>query len=223
MERHARRAAPIEISDDIARLLGRWRQAFGVTTPPEIDVDRVRDVEGTMGTGLPDVLLAMMLARIPALTVDLGLELGRIAEHSAQARARRVRGDFVACGAEPDGSVFYGFLKKTADTHLATFRPDRGRVETTPYLEWLLRRAADDAVPLDGPASRFVPGLTRDALPEREGQRVRHAKFGVGRVLAEQGEGPTRRVKAEFPSLGLKVIQARFLEFLTGGGDEGTQ
>lgn len=214
MERHARKAAPLDVPPAIDGLLARWRAASGVTGPAELDVDRVRDVEGTMGTGLPDVLLAMIAAAIPALRDELGLTLGRIAEHSALARARRVRGDFVACGAEPDGSAFYGFLKKTAETHLATFRPDRGRIETVPYLDWLEEQAAADDLDADSPDATLDARLYRDALPEGEGQRVRHPKFGVGRVLAEQGEGPTRRVKAEFPGLGLKVIQARFLEFL---------
>ena len=214
MERHLRKSIPLQLPAPVADLLGGWRGACGATNTPELDVDRVRDVEGTMGTGLPETLLAIFCASIPALSQELGMQLGKIAEHSARVRAQRVRGDFVACAMEHDGSAFYGFLKKTADTHLGVFRRLRGRVTTIPYLEWLQEQATLRAVDLQGPATPFTPRLVLDALPEGEGQRVRHAKWGIGRVLADHGEGPTRKVKAEFPSLGLKVVQARFLEFL---------
>ncbi len=214
MERHPRKNTPLVISPAVAGVLGAWRQAAGVVDGAQLDVDRVRDVEGTMGTGFPDPILAVFAAAIPVLAHDFGMGLGKVAEHSARARAKQVRGDFVACGAEPDESGFYGFLKKTGDTLLAVFRPRRGRVETTPYAEWLRVTAAKHAVELDAVAPPFEPRLIRNAEPMGEGQRVRHPKWGVGRVLAEFGDGPTRKVKAAFPGLGLKTVQARFLEYL---------
>jgi DNA helicase-2/ATP-dependent DNA helicase PcrA len=46
------------------------------------------------------------------------------------------------------------------------------------------------------------------------GGRVRHATFGEGRVVARQGDGPNAKLTVMFPSVGAKVVVARFLETL---------
>lgn len=43
------------------------------------------------------------------------------------------------------------------------------------------------------------------------GQRVRHASFGEGKVISTQGSGPTAKVTVMFPSVGPKVVVAKFL------------
>ncbi|MFW6031596.1 MAG: ATP-dependent helicase, partial [Myxococcota bacterium] len=53
-------------------------------------------------------------------------------------------------------------------------------------------------------------GDLADALPHR-GMRVRHAKFGVGRVR-DVGDGMPPRVTVEFPGWGTKNIVATYLE-----------
>ncbi|HVV82955.1 MAG TPA: hypothetical protein VHE35_07730, partial [Kofleriaceae bacterium] len=54
-----------------------------------------------------------------------------------------------------------------------------------------LKRAADDP---------FVPGA-----------QVRHAAFGVGRVVETRGSGFSRRVVVDFAAVGAKTIDPRWL------------
>jgi hypothetical protein len=80
--------------------------------------------------------------------------------------------------------------------------------------EWLRKQAASADAAAAAPAE-FRARLTVP-MPESSmsGRRVRHKKFGDGKALREIGDGPTRKVQADFPGWGLKLIQARFLEFL---------
>ena len=85
-----------------------------------------------------------------------------------------------------------------------------------------LRRIDDRPVPevagelpaVPGEPPVFSPELTRVLPGGSDGTRVRHKVFGEGRVYVEIGDGPTRKVKVEFPGHGLKLLQARFLEYL---------
>ena len=44
------------------------------------------------------------------------------------------------------------------------------------------------------------------------GMRVRHAQFGVGRVMDVDGSGPTAKLTVKFDSVGLKRVVAKFLQ-----------
>jgi DNA helicase-2/ATP-dependent DNA helicase PcrA len=50
--------------------------------------------------------------------------------------------------------------------------------------------------------------------PKKAAGRVRHAKFGEGKVIARQGEGPDAKLTILFPGVGPKTVVARFLELL---------
>ncbi|MFL5321645.1 MAG: ATP-dependent helicase [Myxococcaceae bacterium] len=47
---------------------------------------------------------------------------------------------------------------------------------------------------------------------EVRGMRVRHAQFGVGKVVDVDGQGPNAKLTVKFESVGLKRVVARFLQ-----------
>jgi DNA helicase-2/ATP-dependent DNA helicase PcrA len=49
------------------------------------------------------------------------------------------------------------------------------------------------------------------ADPYQTGTSVSHASFGRGRVIEARGQGPARTIVVDFPTVGRKTIQARFL------------
>lgn len=193
--------------------LGALRRQLGVEDAPDLDVDRVRDVEAGMGTRLPDPVLAILAAQLPFLSEELGVGLGEILRHSAQAREARARGDLVVFGANRAGTVFHGFVIGAADDRIAVFDAGRRALDSFDVVHWLSARASEAGYESDG-EGRFEPRLVRAAKPEPEGRRVRHKKWGVGRLLTEEGEGPNRKVKVAFQNDGIKTLAARFLEFV---------
>jgi hypothetical protein len=218
VERHPRRTEDLEISEELATLLGSLRAAWGVTAPAELDVDRVRDVEAATGTRLPDQVLALIAADLGFLRDDLSVGLGEILAHSARARESRARGDLVVFGADPDGHVFHGFVIGAADDQIAVFDNGDRSLTSSGVLAWLADQAAAwEIEPVSAPP--LVARLVRAAQPLPEGRRVRHKKWGIGRVLTEVGSGPNRKIKAAFPNLGIKAVAASFLEFLDDDAD----
>jgi hypothetical protein len=213
VERHPRRTEPVEISDRLATLLGRLRAAAGSDATAELDVDRVRDVEAGVACRLPDPILAIIAARIEPLEDTLSLGLGAIMAHTKRGRDARARGDFIVFGAHPDGHVLHGFVIGASDDQIAVFDAGDRSLSSMHVVAWLEQQAeACGLEPVD--ALPLVPRLVRAAKPEPEGPRVRHAKWGVGRVLTDVGKGPQRKVKAAFAEVGIKTINARFVEFL---------
>lgn len=66
---------------------------------------------------------------------------------------------------------------------------------------------------LDREAQRFAPELIAGDAAVAGGQRVRHAKFGLGVLVAESREDGT--VTVEFDEVGRKLLVARFVEPVT--------
>lgn len=213
MERHPRRTEPLVISDPLARLLGALRAATGGESPAELDVDRVRDIEATVGSRLPDPVLAILAAKIEPLVDELGLGLGEIPRHTRRAIEARARGDLIVFGVGPGGHVFHGFLIGADDDRIASYETRRSRLSSLDTVAWLRQQTEGSYSPLPS-AEALEARLVRAAKPEPEGQRVLHAKWGVGRLLKEEGRGDRRKVKVAFPNIGLKTINARFVEFL---------
>jgi DNA helicase-2/ATP-dependent DNA helicase PcrA len=66
-----------------------------------------------------------------------------------------------------------------------------------------INRAAAVARPLAAPAARPSPAIDGGL---RIGQSVRHARFGVGVIVASEGAGPEARVQVNFGSAGSKWL-----------------
>ncbi|PRP90724.1 DNA-dependent helicase II [Enhygromyxa salina] len=213
MERHLRRNVDLELPRRLAELLGQLRASAGITAPAVLDVDRVRDVEAAMGTRLPDPVLALLCSGLPFLHDHLSVGLGEIPRHSVRARELHARGDLVVFGADPDKHVFHGFVIAAADDRVAVFDGGDRSLHSFSVVEWLTNQA-ELAQVQPSPAPPVVVSLVRAPKPEPEGRRVQHAKWGMGRLLAEQGSGPNRKIKVAFADVGVKTIVARFVEFL---------
>lgn len=201
------------ISSQLAQLLGALRAATGSDAPPELDVDRVRDVEAGVGCRLPDPVLAILAANIGPLVDALELGLAQIPRHTRRAGELRVRGDLIVFGVDPDGHVLHGFLIGADDSRISVYDSSDRSLSSHDVVAWL-RVQSDSFRPAASDASPLAPRLVRAAKAEPEGPRVRHAKWGIGRLLTDEGSGDQRKVKVAFPSVGLKTINARFVEFL---------
>ncbi len=174
-----------------------------------------------MGTRLPDPILALIAADLDFLRDGLSVGLGEINGHSARARESRARGDLVVFGVDPDGHVFHGFVIGAADDRVAVFDNHDRSLSSFTVATWLGDRAEEAGVePVEAPP--LVASLVRAARPLPEGRRVRHGKWGIGRVMTEEGNGPNRKVKAVFVEVGVKAVAARFLEFLDDEAEETT-
>ena len=213
MQRHARKTQDVGLGPRVSRLLAELRRRDGIESPLELDVDRVRDVEAVIGGEIPDPWLGVLASGVPAFERDLCLKLSDVAAHTKDAHQFPVQRDLVALGR--DGArQFVGFVRGRDPDRIALYDADRKSLKSDGLADWIVRRFELDEASLPDSGSMTVR-LIRHVLVTDDGKtRVRHAKWGEGLVLAEHGEGPTRKVKADFPGLGLKVVQARFLEFL---------
>jgi DNA helicase II / ATP-dependent DNA helicase PcrA len=63
----------------------------------------------------------------------------------------------------------------------------------------------------DEPTIRYAG---RESEPDWKGREVRHAIFGVGRVLSQEGVGSDARLNIQFPQVGRKKVVARFVRGL---------
>lgn len=213
VERHPRRTVVLALPAGLGELLGGLRHACGVDAPAELDVDRIRDVEAAMGTRLPDPVLALIGAKLPFLADGLGVGLGEILAHSARARELKARGDLVVFGHGKDRGDLHGFVIGAPDERIAILRRSGRELTSYHVNEWLTARATAAGVePEEAPPLEVR--IVRAAKPMPEGRQVRHKKWGVGRLLTEEGTGPNRKIKVAFPEVGIKHLAARFLEFL---------
>lgn len=213
MERHELSNQPLNISGALAQLLGALRAACASEGPAQLEVERVRAVEATMGCRLPDPVLAILAAGLGPLCEALDMGLGEIPRHTRRASEAHARGDLIVFGVEPSEEVFHGFLIGADDTRIASYRRRGQRLSSLDDVDWLRERCASWCpAPAGGEPLRAQ--LVRAPKPELEGARVRHAKWGIGQLMTSEGSGDRRKIKVAFPSVGLKTLNARFVEFL---------
>lgn len=200
---------------ELAALLGRLRAAAGVRDLAEVDLDALFGVETTIAFHFADDMLAVFAARIPELDA-LGVKVGEVVGHCGRLRDLGARGDLIGVAATDSEMWAIDKRRASAATTRLVAVTREGTGEVIELIEFV-RRHAGDAGDVGGEAAAepLVAALhRRPPMAEAGGRRVRHAKFGLGRAFSESGVGPTRKVTCDFPGLGLKTIQARFLEFL---------
>jgi hypothetical protein len=202
--------APGELipSPAVCAALAALRRRAGVSTPAELELPRVREIETAFAVTLPDDLLAVYASRVPELHRDCGMSLGAVVAHTGALRDAGAPGDLVGVGR--DGRAFVCIAKRAPGSPLVSWEPEEPQRPFS-LLAFLERRAAG-APP--GPAELRVVVLPSQPESTLSGRRVRHKAFGEGRLLKEIGTGPDRKVQVDFPGRGLKLLQARFLEFL---------
>ncbi len=208
----------LDLSDPVRASLAALRRAGGQTARAELELERVREVEAAVGMHLPDDLLGVFAAGVEHLEKRFRMSLGMVIGHTGALRDHRARGDLIGVG--QIGPREYLCLDKgaptTRDARLVIYDVDDKTGEDVRLADWLAARldTHGGATP-PGDAREFTPRLVQP-MPESSmsGRRVRHPKFGEGKALREIGDGPNRKVQVDFPGWGLKLLQARFLEFL---------
>jgi len=200
----------LNVSSPIQTVLALLRAQANITGRTELDVDKVHEVESAFAVRFSDDILAVFAAKTPPLSDRYGVVIAKVIAHTgAMLRCRGARGDLVAIGKSETNYICVEKLDRSQDFVL--FSPEKRQFSTVSVAEWLAQFV--DAASKLSPRP-FQPSLYKVPPMSSSGQRVRHSKFGEGLLLCEIGTGPTRKVKVDFPGVGLKVIQARFLEGL---------
>jgi hypothetical protein len=210
-ERHARREASWDVEGELAAGLATLCRAAGLPLAATLDLDEVRDVEAVVGVQLPAAALAL-LAFAGAVDPRGGIGLARVAEHTATARDATGRGGFTALATEPRARRLLGLVPHGATLRWSLLDLDTRELTPTSLEAWIAGELASRGLQ-PTPGARLCVALAR-RRPVATGRRARHARFGEGVVLIDKGTDPLRKVTVDFPGYGLKVLQARFLEFL---------
>jgi len=194
----------------LAAQLSGLRASAGVTALAEVDLDALFGVEVAVGFRFADDILATFASRVPALE-EAGMTVAGVVGHCGQLRDLGARGDLIGVAAT-DGQM-WAIDKRHATSASTLLVPvTRSRVGAAVELAHFVREVAGEAQAVE---HNDVFSLHRKPpMAEAGGRRVRHGKFGLGTAFSESGLGPKRVVTCDFPGLGLKKIQARFLEFL---------
>ena len=212
MSQEGRRPRDLQVSDEVRRALTQLRLLGKIAVKPELEVDRVHEVESAFANRFSDDVLALFAAATPPLVDQYGVVVTKAIGHTgAMQSIRGARGDLVAIGKRD--KVFVCVEKNDTGEHLVFFDTDRVRFSKQEIATWLqgFLEGQECAPNVD---QFFQPCLYKKPPMTGDGVRVSHKKFGEGYLLCEIGTGPTRKVKVDFPGIGLKVIQARFLEGL---------
>lgn len=201
--------APRELSveAELARALAGARDAAGVETEIEVDLDRLQDVESALAIRFEDDVLALFAAAVPSL----GARLSAVVGTTGELRERGLSGELIGLGRLDEDLYLCVVKRKQADegSELLVVDAIDGQRRSTSVLALVQERCEVQ------PGSSSFRGRLVRPPPEstKHGRRVRHKVFGEGRLLSEQGSGPKRKCKVDFEGKGLKLLQARFLEF----------
>ena len=205
---------PFAVTQPVARVLGELRHRSHLVGTPEIDADRVRAVEIGITFRFPDDLLAVFAAAVPVIAERRAVTVDKVIAHSGELRARSARGDLIGLGEQAPGLKICVSKRDRDQTRLALYDVEaKIVVESIELASWLDARL-EELPPCAGAAPAFAPVITRALPGGSPGRRVRHAVFGEGRVFVDNGRGPDRKIKVDFPQHGLKLLCARFVEFL---------
>lgn len=209
---------PLDLPASTCDRLVALRRLCGVEGPADLDVDQVRLVEMALNLRLSAAVLGLIAARIAWPEGQWRFELARMIGDTGAAHAAGARGDLVAVGRSGDGARFVCEEKDaTRPGRIWLLGGTRGESERVNLDDWLddqIRLLGGDPSAPPTPDPAFVPRIRRPPAEVPGGRRVRHATFGEGTVLQEVGEGPTRKLKVDFPGRGLKLLQAKFVEYL---------
>ncbi|MDF1563448.1 MAG: hypothetical protein P1V51_10400 [Deltaproteobacteria bacterium] len=223
MAREPRLSGELVIPEEIRAALAELRLIHGIDAVAELCLDEVRALERAIQHRFPDALLALLAAHLKPLVHAYELDLDKVMALSGRVHALGGRGDLVAFAKDPADGRYLCWVKgePREPLPLLLFEPGTRASSSTTLpevlAEWIAthRQLHPDAPRFEaGLAATFHPRTVMPLPGGSDGRRVRHAKFGEGRVLLESGSGPTRKVKVDFPGHGLKHLQARFLTYL---------
>ena len=208
-----RQPRPLETTTHLREILCALRSSQGARGDGEIDLDTLHDVESAFAFTFSDDILCVFAARIVEFEKQFSMTLDKVVGHTGALLEQKAPGDLIGIGQR--GRTQYLCVSKrrtSGDTAIIEADVFDNKFIEIPLMEWLASQPSDPSA--DTPTSEFRPRIVKALPTTGGGRRVRHAKFGEGAVLREVGTGPTRKVQADFRGHGLKMIQARFLEFV---------
>jgi hypothetical protein len=192
----------LDVSPPVRRALHAIRQRSGTASAPALHFRAVTDVEQSLRCRFHDDVLAVLGSGGRALD-DASVRLDLIVDHTAAARDRGAPRDMIAIGRHPDGHVFYLVPKEPCGSIYDWDETDQSLLRRSLH-QWLTEWLDGEESDLPEPPRDFTPRLI-DAAPST--RRVRHARFGGGRVerVLEGGklvivfdDGVTRTLLARF-------------------------
>ena len=193
----------VEVAGELGAALAGVRAKHELDGANEVNLDRLQDVEAALGVEFTDTELALFAAGLGEV---VGLDLAKVIGLTGTIQAMGFPGDLI--GLADLGGKTYLAMRRGADQRFLLLDGFRREQRAVQIAEFLGRFGEATGGTLKFRLVRPAPESTRS------GRRVHHKVFGEGWLLSETGSGPTRKVKVDFPKLGLKLLQARFLEFL---------
>lgn len=238
MQDHTLEPRLLVVDDQVRRALVTLRLLEDEPLPVSALGGReVTAIEKEYGCVLPDAVLAAFAANVDALGDDAEMGLDDVFAHTQAARRAGCGQELIAIGRHPDGLAYYCIERRADWTDhpvvLHDFDTADGSVNRQGFGDWLEERVEacrqglgegdqdertraerqPGQAQLDGFRPLLLPGAeARSGVADRGPRLVHHGKFGVGKVLREEGEGLDRKLEVEFDQVGTKLILARFLE-----------
>lgn len=238
--REAREPGPLEVSPEVSVGLARiltfesGRNGAAIERAPILSLEAVDTLEDYLRARIPDDALAIFAARSRTLA---GFDLAKVGALSEDAWAAGLSKARIVLGVWGKHLVCIPRRPERGYPLRVTFYDPEDQTEANPssLAEWLDRvlesvdQVSDDELDLDGaeswdadePAAEdltWTPRLERTVvLPaapgeEKAGQRVRHARFGIGVVKRALPEGD--KLEIDFGDAGVKVLVAKYVEEL---------
>ena len=206
----------LTISGDLSSVLASLAARDARQPVGEVDLDQLFAIEVALGFSFPDDILAAYAAPLPSLRASHRFSLADIIGHCGRLREAGLRGDLIGIACEGE-SEFVIDKRNAEGGRTVVCQLDQSGQEITRRfepVEFLCEIAKLDRDNTALPAVGFAATLHRKPpMARAPGRHVIHAKFGRGTAFSEKGDGPKRKVTCDFPGVGLKVIQARFLRF----------
>ena len=200
-------------TDATRERLADMRRRSGIANSVELPVDELRAVEAALSHRFHDDILALFACGLPLVNQHWRMRLSLVVGHTGALQQRGVRGDLIGIGGV-DAS-WIAVQKSATGTSDRVIVGGDGSPTTMSCWQWIDRLATETVGDDPGTDAGFEPRLVAAVLESsRAGRRVRHKVFGEGLVLSDTGVGDARRVQVEFPGHRLKLLAARFVEFV---------
>lgn len=237
--RAAREPGPLEVSPEVSQGLARIltfesaRSDSAVERAPILSLEAVDTLEDYLRARIPDDALALFAARSRTLA---GFDLAKVGALSEDAWGTGLSKARIVLGVWGKHLVCIPRRPERGYPLRVTFYDPEDQTEANPssLAEWLDRvletvdQVSEDELDLESAESwdadeapadlTWTPRLERTVvLPaapgeEKAGQRVRHARFGIGVVKRALPEGD--KLEIDFGDVGVKVLVAKYVEEL---------
>ena len=161
---------PLELSDDVRRLLLKLRKLSNVTADPTISADQIRSVEEELGCTFPDPIMATFANGDDALYEQHGVKIEDVVSNTTRAHEIGHPRDKIAIGCHPDDHCFYCVAKQppsSTNPGITEYDNFDGSSRFFSLLEWLDQLVADEIdfketnpTVTDEELNDFIPSLT---------------------------------------------------------------